>query len=167
MPVIVSLIFSLFLLSPSQAQNPDTESIDAVIEALYDVISGPAGQARDWERFRALFAHDARMIPTGRRLDGSAVMRVQDVEGYIATSGRMMEERGFFERELTRRVQQFGDIAHVWTTFAIYPEADSDEPDVRGINTLQLHRSEAGWQILSIAWHAESPGISIPDKYLP
>ncbi len=37
------------------AKPSDVESVDAILKALYDVISGPAGQKRDWDRFRSLF----------------------------------------------------------------------------------------------------------------
>jgi hypothetical protein len=36
------------------AANPaDVNSMDAIIAAVYDVISGPAGKKRNWDRMRS------------------------------------------------------------------------------------------------------------------
>ncbi|HEX8920464.1 MAG TPA: hypothetical protein VF766_03235, partial [Pyrinomonadaceae bacterium] len=103
------------------AANPaDVNSIDSILAALYDVISGPAGKKRDWDRFRSLFAPGARLIPTGpRRPPGSApdapltgkeehASRALTPEDYITRSSKLLEERGFFEREVARRTEQYG-----------------------------------------------------------
>src|SRR4051812_2510620 len=83
------------------AANPaDVASIDAILGALYDVISGPAGKKRDWDRMRSLFAPGGRLVPTGKRPTGELVSRVIDVEGYVASSGPYLEKEGFFEREV-------------------------------------------------------------------
>ena len=37
------------------ARPADVASIDAIMRAVYEVISGPAGQKRDWNRMRSLF----------------------------------------------------------------------------------------------------------------
>ena len=42
-----------------EANPADVASIDAIMKAVYDVISGDAGQKRDWDRFRSLFYKDA------------------------------------------------------------------------------------------------------------
>ncbi len=58
------------------APNPaDVASVDAIVAALYDVISGPAGQARDWDRFRSLFHPSARLIPAGKNRQGVVAAR--------------------------------------------------------------------------------------------
>ena len=49
-----------------QADPKDVASIDAIMKAVYDVISGDAGKLRDWDRFRSLFHKDARLIPSGK-----------------------------------------------------------------------------------------------------
>src|SRR6266513_2414962 len=49
-------------MSRSEANPLDVESIDAIISAAYDSISGPPGK-RDWNRERSLFIPGARLIP--------------------------------------------------------------------------------------------------------
>jgi len=47
------------------AKPDDVKSMDAILAAVYDTISGPAG-GRDWDRLRSLFHADARLIPCVR-----------------------------------------------------------------------------------------------------
>jgi hypothetical protein len=147
------------------ADAKDVESIDAIVGALYDVISGPVGQPRDWNRMRSLFVPTARMIPVGVRPDGVALMRLLGVGDYIASSGPILLEKGFRERELARRTEQFGHIAHVFSTYEGTIEGE-DHP-MRGINTLQLMNDGKRWWIVSLMWEGESPTLSLPAQYLP
>ena len=150
--------------------NPaDVESIDAIIKAAYDVISGPAGKKRDWERERSLFYPGARLIPTATvagRNDVDLAPLVLDVEGYIARVEPLFAKEGFYETEIARRVEQFGRIAHVWSTYESRHEASEKEPFMRGINSIQLFNDGARWWILSIYWQHESKQDPLPQKYL-
>src|SRR6202023_4161051 len=103
-----------------RANPTDVESIDAIIGAAYDVISGPAGTKRDWARERSLFYPGARLIPTATvpgKNDVDLAPLVLDVEGYIARVEPLFESTGFYESEIARRTEQFGRIAHVWSTY--------------------------------------------------
>ncbi len=146
------------------AAPADVASIDAIVAALYDVISGPVGQARNWNRMRSLFIPDGRLMPTGQRPDGSAAMRLLGVNDYIAVSGPQLERVGFRERELARRVEQFGHIAHVWSTYEGRTETDSTV--IRGINSIQLMNDGTRWWVVSVFWEAERPEMPLPPRYL-
>src|SRR4051812_43656792 len=65
-------------------KEDDLSTIDGLIRAMYDVISGPAGP-RDWDRERALFYRGGRLMPAGRGPAGGAGGEIMDVEGYIAS----------------------------------------------------------------------------------
>ena len=141
--------------------NPaDVASVDAIMAAVYDVISGPAGERRDWNRMRSLFAADARLMPKG-----GAGLRSGSVEDYISSSGPLLEERGFFESEVARRVEQYGDIAHVFSTYEAR-QAENGPVFMRGINSFQLVRHGGRWWVVSIMWQAETPQTPIPAEYL-
>jgi hypothetical protein len=141
--------------------NPaDVQSIDAIMAAVYDVISGPAGQPRNWDRMRSLFTANARMMPKGR-----AGLRSGSVEDYISSSGGMLESRGFTEREIGRVVEQYGDVAHVFSAYEGRFSAGDPSP-VRGINSFQLVRHDNRWWVVSIMWQAETPDNPIPARYL-
>src|SRR5437667_8863880 len=87
------------------ARPDDVKSIDAIVAAVYDVISGPAGQKRDWDRMRSLFVPGARLIPSVASPSGGATARVLDVDGYIQRSAAVRERDGFFEREISRKME--------------------------------------------------------------
>jgi hypothetical protein len=153
------------ILTVPPARAEDVASIDAIIAALYDVISGPAGQARDWNRMRSLFIPGGRLMPTGIRADSSVVVRIMEVNDYIATSGPMLERMGFSERELARRVEQFGHVAHVFSTYEGRMETEASV--IRGINSIQLLNDGTRWWVVSVYWEAERPDNPLPQQYLP
>jgi hypothetical protein len=154
--------------SNTPSANPaDVASIDAIIRAAYDVISGPAGQKRDWNRERSLFYPDARLIPTAKpgANDGLAP-QILDVDGFIVRVEPYFAEHGFFETEIARRTEQFGHIAHVWSTYESRHSADDPKPFMRGINSFQLFYDGNRWWIVNIFWQQESAGDPIPEEYL-
>jgi len=155
--------------STSQPADPrDVESIDAIIAAAYDVISGPAEQQRDWNRERSLFYHGARLIPTASvpgRNDVNLEPQILDVEGYIARAEPILND-GFYETEIARRTEQFGRIAHVWSTYESRHDPSDPAPFMRGINSFQLFNDGKRWWILSVYWQHENAEHALPQKYL-
>ena len=149
------------------AANPaDVASIDAIINAAYDSISAPAGERRDWNRMRSLFIAGARLIPIDDSPDGKIAPNVIDIDGYIARSGEYLEKNGFFEKEVARRTEQFGHIAHAFSTYESRHRADDPKPFMRGINSIQLMYDGKRWWIVTIYWQHESARDPIPEKYL-
>ena len=156
-------------MSKSEPDPADVASIDAIIRATYDVISGPAGKKRDWNRERSLFYPGARLIPTASvpgRNDVDLEPQILDVEGYIARAEPLFEKAGFYEKEIARRVEEFGQIAHVWSTYESRHDPDDAKPFMRGINSIQLFNDGKRWWILSIYWQHENAAHPIPKKYL-
>lgn len=147
--------------------NPkDVESIDAIIASLYNVISGPAGEVRNWDRMRTLFIPEAKMIATGKKPDGSMARRVMTVEDYIKTSGPFLEKNGFFEREIGRTTDRFGAVVHVFSTYDSKKTLQDEKPFMRGINSIQLWFDGGRWWVVSVFWQAESPDNPLPEKYI-
>lgn len=152
---------------PPPADPADVESVDAIIAAVYDVISGPAGEARDWDRFRSLFVPGARLIPSGPRQDGGYGHRVMTPAEYAANSGPSLEENGFFEVEIHRVIERYGPLVHLFSTYESRRAADDAEPFARGINSFQLHHDGERWWVVTIYWMGESAAHPIPEAYLP
>ena len=153
----------------SLANLADVASIDAIITAAYDVISGPIGKERDWDRERSLFIPGARLIPTAKKAGGKDVdlaPQVLDVDAYIERVEPFFQKNGFFEKEIARRTEQFGNIAHVWSTYESRRKADDPEPFMRGINSIQLFHDGSRWWIVTIYWQQESLVDPIPAKYV-
>lgn len=154
------------LVVPLPPANPaDVSSPEAIVAALYDVISGPRGQARDWTRFRSLFIPGGRLMAVGPRQTGGVGVRVMEVNDYVALSADQLEAVGFREREIARRAERFGNIAHVFSTYEAFREEDT-EPFMRGINSIQLMYDGTRWWIVSVYWEPERPDNPLPEEYL-
>jgi hypothetical protein len=153
-------------MSKPEPDPRDVESIDAIIAAAYDGISGPAGKKRDWDRERSLYYPGARLTPTAKpgANDGLAP-QILDIDGFIARVEPYFAEHGFYEKEVARRTEQFGQIAHVWSTYESRHDPSDPEPFMRGINSIQLFNDGRRWWILSIYWQQESAEHPIPGKY--
>jgi hypothetical protein len=149
-----------------EAKPEDVATPESIVAALYDVISGPKGQARNWDRFRSLFAPGARMIPAGKRKDGTYGYRLITPEEYITSSGKMLVEEGFREREIHRVQERFGALMHVFSTYEAL-RGEETKPFMRGINSIQLFHDGKRWWVLTVAWTAETPEQPLPAKYLP
>jgi hypothetical protein len=157
---------SLALVLSPQAPD-DGRTVDTIVKALYEVISGPAGQKRDWARFKNLFAPEAKMIAVGVNAKGEVVHRNLKPEDYETRIGPVIERDGFFEKELSRKTEQFAEIAHVFSTYETKRALADEKPLARGINSIQLWNDGKRWWVLSVYWQAESEGRKIPIKYLP
>ncbi len=137
------------------------------IEQVYAVISGPVGEARDWDQFRNLFIDDARLIVSAPRgPEGSAVVMMTP-EDYIDRSGQTLVDIGFTESEIARRAEQYGNIVHVFSTYeGTFTRQDGQAGSVRGINSIQLIRTTEGWKVATILWQSESDQTPLPPRYL-
>ncbi len=146
------------------AANPkDVESMDAIVAALYNVISGPAGE-RDWNRFRSLFLPEARMGAARKKPDGTFIASTFTAEGYVERAGSYFKEHAFYESELSRKTEQFGHEAHVFSTYESR-NAPGEKPVARGINSIQLFNDGKRWYVVSIFWDEERPENPLPEKY--
>lgn len=148
-----------------KANPEDVSSIDAIIKATYDVISGGVGEKRDWNRFHSLFYKDARLMPSGKNRQGVTGMQPFTPKEYETRSGSFLVSNGFRENEVSRRLEVYGNIAHVFSTYEGYKQAEK-KPFVRGINSFQLLNDGKRWWVVSIFWLAETPDNPLPQKYL-
>lgn len=150
--------------STPEAKHEDVQNVDAIVKALYDVISGPAGE-RDWNRFSSLFIPQARMAAAGKRPDGTYFYRSFTPAEYQERSGAYFLKEGFFETGIHNVVEQFGQEAHVWSTYESRHEK-TGQPFARGINSIQLLNDGKRWWVVSILWDSERPDNPVPAKYL-
>jgi hypothetical protein len=150
------------------ARRSDVESIDGIVKAIYDVISGPAGE-RDWDRERSLFLAGGRLVPTRPLPEGGAVAEVLDVEGYIASRAPIFATQSIAETEIGRQVFVFGNFAHVLSSYELRRASSNDGelPVVRGVNGIQLFHDGRRWWISAIIWDNERPGVALPRQLLP
>ncbi|HEV7330992.1 MAG TPA: peptidase M61 [Flavisolibacter sp.] len=141
--------------------NPtDVASVDAVLKATYDVISGPAGP-RNWDRFHSLFLPGAKMGAVITRPDGSTVFRQFTPAEYQRNNGPHFTQSGFYEEELGRQVTPFGNLAHVQSAYQ-YRLAPGGKVEVRGVNYITLVKTDNRWWIAELVWQEESAANPIP-----
>ncbi len=158
---------SFNFLSGQESINDDVKSLDGIITALYASISGEKGIPRDWERFRALFAPGARLIPTSRNQEGSMQYNAVSPADYIKNADPYFLENGFFEKEVFRVKEAYGPITHLFSTYESRSTENDPDPFNRGINSIQLFNDGERWWIMTIFWSHELKEVPLPKKYLP
>ena len=135
----------------------DYTTIDGLIFALYDVISGPAGVEPNWRRERELYAPGARLMPSRLLENGDLFSEILTVDEYIASRGPYLRENAFYERQVSSKVDQYHQIAHVFSGYES-SETPHGPPFSRGVNSIQLVQSQGRWWVQSILWMSEWPG---------
>ena len=147
------------------ARPGDVDTIEHILAAVYDVISGPPGK-RDWDRFRSLYYPGARLIPSGRNEKGEIRAHVDTPEEYAARAQSFFDREGFFEKSIANRIEIWDRIAHVWSTYESRHAREDAKPFARGINSFQLINDGHRWWILSVYWEGEDAAHPLPAKYL-
>ncbi|MCY1030625.1 nuclear transport factor 2 family protein [Corallococcus sp. BB11-1] len=141
----------------------DVKSIDSLLKALYDSISGPGGTARDWQRFRSLFYPGATLVP----LMGSPTapgIRAQpfSVEEYIALATAASSQQGFFEKETQRQALGYGALVQVMSTYEARGTPDGAVM-MKGVNSIQVFNDGQRWWLMHIVWLDEkTAGLKVP-----
>jgi hypothetical protein len=149
-----------------EAKPADVASPDAILAAVYDVISGSAAQERDWDRFRSLFYPGAQLIPTKPKKEGGLSATFVTPEGYIDRAGPYFKRNGFFEREIARRTERWGNIMEAFSTYESRHDAKDPAAFARGINSFQLFFDGTRWWIMTIYWAEETPQTPLPPEFL-
>jgi hypothetical protein len=139
----------------------DRGDVGAVVDELYAMISGPAGP-RDWARQRAIFHPEARQVRTWVDADGWPAMKMMGPAEYAADTTPFFAANDFYEVEIARRMDVFGNIAHVWSAYEARRSPDDAEPERRGVNSIQLVQDADGlWSVLAMVWDNEREGVRI------
>lgn len=161
------LLISISIKTTAQS-NPyasKVKTLDSTIKTLYAVISGEKGVERDWKLFNYLFKPEAKLIPTGTNKEGIHVARFMTPQEYINSSGKWLVENGFFEKEVARSVDRFGNIAQVFTTYEAYRSEADKKPFMTGINSIQMMYDNKRWWIINVYWQQASKQYPIPAKF--
>lgn len=137
-----------------RARPKDVKTIDAIIHSLYAVISGPAGQKHDWDRFRALFLSGARLVLAIAKKGTKPKARILDVQGYIRRTTPIFAIEDFWEREKKRTIESFGNIAHVFSTYESR-RTKTGKVFQAGVNSIQLFHDGTRWWIVTVMWNTD------------
>jgi hypothetical protein len=152
---------------PAIAARPDdVATLDGIMKTFYDVISGPAGEPRQWSRDRTLYMPGVRFVAMSVNEKGRPVARIAGHQQFVDVANAILVKDGFFEQEIHRTTERFGNIAHIWSTYESRNKADG--PIIaRGINSIELFFDGTRWWIASNLWDDERPDNPIPAEYLP
>ena len=141
-----------------------TTTLDELIKALDDAVSGPAD--KDRACLRALLTPEARLIPTSKTADGSFAPHILTIDGWIEA----VRKRGssvLYEHQIKVSSEVYGHIAHLWSTYELHIDKPDGPPQVRGINSIQAVNDGTRWRVMEILWQAETSDEPVPARYLP
>lgn len=144
----------------------DMHTVDSIVKALYESISGPVGAKRNWPRFASLLFPGARFIRTSIAPDGTPQAKMMDFQDYKADTADYFRHNSFYEVEIARHIDRFGNIAHVFSTYESRHNPDDVQPFKRGINSIQLFNDGSRWWVMNVLWDNERNGLPIPEMYL-
>jgi len=169
---VLSLLFVIAVLTPGSiraqaggGRMEDVETLDGILDAYYEVVSRPVGTAPDRERDEWIHHPDALVTMPGTGADGVPVFQTMTLSEFHDRFGAA-DADAFFEWEVHRVVQRFGNVAHVWSTYASSREPDG-EVFGRGINSIQLYNDGSRWWITSWIFDQERAGNEIPAEFSP
>jgi len=160
---LTCILLSAPFLKAQTTACPSSKTLDDLIKALDDAVSGPADKDRTC--MRQLLLPDARLIPVGKGKDGTIGPHVLNVDDWI-TRVKARGSAVFYEHQVKYSSDVYGHIAHLWSTYEIRPTPDG-KAEMRGINSIQAVFNGTEWKVVEILWQAETPDESIPQKYLP
>ena len=151
----------------SQSLKPrpeDIKSPKAIVNALYDTLSGPAG-GHNYQRLRSLYLEGARLIPIGNRFHATGKVHAMSVDEWIEDITEYFAENAFYIKEVQRHEDRFGDMMQVFSTF----EAGNEEEGkmTRGIRAFQLLFREDRWWIVNVMWNNETSDNPLPGEFTP
>lgn len=141
-------------LAAQEARDDDVATLDGILAAYYEVVSGPARSAPDRERDRSLHHPDALVAIAGRDATGRPTLSRMTLDEYHDRFGGP-RATPFYEWETGREVRTHGTITHVWSAYASSDRPDGP-PTGRGVNSIQLHHDGDRWWILS--WMFDGAG---------
>jgi hypothetical protein len=141
----------------------DVKSMDGILRAVYDVISGPAGN-RDWKRFRSLFLPQGRFTQVGKGPDGATFVISWNVEEFVRDAGEVFSKQPFYENAIVNQPESYGNMAQVFSSYESR-HAPGEKPFERGINGIQLLNDGTRWWVISIAWDSERADNPLPAKF--
>jgi hypothetical protein len=146
--------------------NQDVTTLDNILKTFYEVISGPAGQPRDWARDALLYVPGAIFGRTVRKEGAKKPeILIMNKQQYIESSAPILMQ-GFFEIELHRSVRSFGAITHVFSTYEARLTPDGPV-NRRGVNSIQLFFDQERWWIVSAIWDVERAENPLTPEFLP
>jgi hypothetical protein len=152
---------------PTIAARPeDVNTIEGIVKASYETISGGVGVPRQWGRDRTLFAPSVRYISLSQNKAGEVKARTSDYQEYLDESDDFLLKEGFTEVELGHEIKRFGNVATVLSSYEGRVQS-TGKVVTRGVNIFSLYFDGKRWWIQTMMWDEEGPENPIPANLLP
>ena len=145
------------------AKLEDVSSVDAIIKASYEALSG-APDKLDLQRFKSLFAPDTRLATAKDDANGIPTYSLRSVDEFLAAVA--LRQAPMTEREVARRTETYENMVQVWSTYDLITDDKGVQRHQKGINSILLVFDGQRWWIVGAIWRNESPGKPVPEKYL-
>jgi hypothetical protein len=145
----------------------DVSTIDGMVRAYYEVVSGPADKQREWGRDRTLYIPGIRFLIFREDKDGRTSVRTLTHQQFVEESEAAMAGKAFYEREVHRIAHRAGDVVHVLST-AEQKYSPDGPVEGRSIDSLEMYWDGWRWWITSAnIWEVETKAHPLPTEFLP
>ncbi|WP_312923900.1 hypothetical protein [Empedobacter brevis] len=160
---VTTLVFmtTMNLKAQNTSFENDAKTIEALMKASYEVVSGEKGAKRQWERDHYLHHPKAVYSYFDRKKQEQVTMTLQE---FHKETDEMVFNTAFYENEINREVRVFGNVAHVWSTYETRLEKGG-KVERRGINSIQLIFENNRWYIISWTFSGETDQNIIPKTF--
>ncbi len=149
------------------ANQADVATIESTVQSFYSVLSVPATEKLDLKRLRSLFVPSGRIaVGLAKQKNHPADVLFLTLEQYALNSDAYTAKEGVFDHNPVNQIDQFGVMAHVYSTYESRSHPGDTTPFARGIKSFELLHSGDRWYILQVYWDAERPGNPLPELYL-
>lgn len=163
--VVFFLVQTLVSAQQKTAYGDEVGTLDGIIKAYYDVVTVKKGEKISYQRDSCLHVPNALVGSAQKGRGGKVSLKLITLKQFHQASDAFLEKDGFWEKEISRRVENFGAIYHVWSTYETKNVEDGPVIE-RGINSIQLYFDGTRFWILSWIFDNESKEQPIPKKYL-
>lgn len=152
--------------SYSMGGDDDTSSVQNILDAYYDCISGPIGEVRDFDRLKNLFHPEARLTYSywNQEKTEASLMIFDNMDEYIEKLD-YLDKKGFYEYEISNKIHTIGSVTQVFSTYEFRVEDNSITPQ-KGITSYDIFYDGSRYWIMSMFWTMENEKYPISKKYL-
>ena len=145
----------------------DVSTIDGIIKAYYEVVSGSADQPRQWDRDATLYIPNVRFIIIRQEEAGKTTAQSMTHQEFVDSSDASLRGKAFYEHEVHRITHRAGNVAHLLST-SEHTSSSTGPVEGRSIDSLELFWDGTRWWITNVSiWDVESSRHPLPAEFLP
>ena len=145
----------------------DVSTIDGIVKAYYEVVSGPADQPRQWDRDATLYIPNVRFIIIRQEEAGKTTAQSMTHQEFVDSSDASLRGKAFYEHEVHRITHRAGNVAHLLST-SEHASSSTGPVEGRSVDSLELFWDGTRWWITNVSiWDVESSRHPLPAEFLP